>query len=186
MELLFDPTTYRSLIGKLIYKTITRPDISYTVNRFIQFCSAPRHPHLHAAQCILQYLKGFSGQGLFFHCTHSTQLKAYTESNLSVNEVQLKVFSDADWGACPDTRRSVTGYCIFLGDSLISWKSKKQNTISRSSVEAEYCAMANTTCKILWLLALLKDFRISHPHLVLMNCDNKAAIHISENPVFHE
>uniref|UniRef100_A0A803PBF9 Reverse transcriptase Ty1/copia-type domain-containing protein n=1 Tax=Cannabis sativa TaxID=3483 RepID=A0A803PBF9_CANSA len=116
----------------------------------------------------------------------SPQLKAYAKTSLVANDVQLKVFFDVDWGTCPDTRRSVTGYCIFLRQSLISWKSKKQNIISRSSVEVEYHAMANTTWELIWLLDLLKDFGIQHMAPALMFCDYKAAIHLSKNTIFHE
>ncbi|GAU43223.1 hypothetical protein TSUD_241130 [Trifolium subterraneum] len=95
-------------------------------------------------------------------------------------------FSDSDWGACPDTRRSTTGLCFFLGNSLISWKSKKQAVVSRSSSEAEYRALAQTTCEAQWLIYLLQDFHITHSSPVIIYCDNKYALHIAANPVFHE
>ncbi|KAL6313098.1 hypothetical protein AAG906_021157 [Vitis piasezkii] len=157
-ELLTDPSMYRRLIGKLIYLTITRPDLTYSVNKLSQFL-------------ILQYIKGSPSKGIFFSASSSLQLKA---------------FSDSDWAACPDSRKSVTGFCIFLGDSLISWKSKKQRTVSRSSAEAEYRAMAHVTCELTWLIALLKDLGVPHTQPALLYCDNQAALHIAANPVFHE
>jgi hypothetical protein len=120
---------------------------------------------------VLKYINNCPGQGLFFAA----------DSSLS-----LKGFSDSDWGACPDTRRSTTGLCFFLGKSLISWKSKKQNVVSRSSSEAEYRALAQATCEAQWLKYLLQDFNISHPKPIVMYCDNKSALHIAANPVFHE
>lgn len=100
--------------------------------------------------------------------------------------MNLRAFCDSDWGKCLDTRKSVTGFCIFLGDSLISWKSKKQPTISRSSVEAEYRATTSTTCQLIWLMQVLKDFGISHTNASLLFCANDAAVKIATNHTFHE
>lgn len=84
------------------------------------------------------------------------------------------------------TRRSITGYCIFLAGKLISWKSKKQVTVSRSSAEVEYRSMGSTVCDLIWISSLLKDFGISIAYPIPLRCDNQAAIHISLNVVFHE
>ena len=154
-----------------MYLTITHPDLSYSVNRLSQFLANPRLPHLHAAMRVLQYIKRTLGQGLFF-------------SSSSI--VQLKAFAYSDWAACPDTWRSILGFCVFLGSALVSWKSKKQQVITRSSVEAKYCYMANTTCELIWLLGLIKYLKVSHLGPALLFCDNQAALHIAANPVYHD
>ena len=166
-----DPSQYRRLIGQLLYLTITRPDISYAVNRLSQFVSTPKQPHLQAVHHLLRYIKHNPSQGLFFSTTRSLQLKA---------------FSDSDWAGCIDTRRSVTGFCVFLGDSLISWKSKKQTVVSRSSTEAEYRALAAVTGEIIWLRQLMHDFGFPPSTPALIYCDNESAIKLAKNPVFHE
>ena len=140
-------------------------------NRLSQFLIVPRKSHMLAAQRVLQYIKGTPGQGIYFSVD---------------SDFQLKAFYDADWVGCPDTRKSLIGYCVFLGNSLISWRSKKQSVVSRSSAEAEYRAMASTCCEITWLFYLLEDFRIQYIKAALMYCDNKAALHIAANPVLNE
>ncbi|XP_042055730.1 uncharacterized mitochondrial protein AtMg00810-like [Salvia splendens] len=171
VEPLTDPTAYRRLIGRLVYLCITRPDITFAVNNLSQFLSKPCSGHMLAAEKVLKYLKSTLGHGIFY--------SAKSASDLSM-------FSDADWAACPDTRRSVSGFCLFLGSSLISWRSKKQHTVSRSSAEAEYRSMALACCEVVWILALLKDFGVSVKQPVPLYCDNQAAVYISSNPVFHE
>jgi len=100
--------------------------------------------------------------------------------------LELRAYSDADHDSDPTDRKSVTRFCIFLGDSLISWKSKKQSIVSQSSTEAEYCVMASTTKEIVWLSWLLADMRISFSHPTPMYCDNQSSIQIAHNSVFHE
>jgi len=102
------------------------------------------------------------------------------------DNLSLKAFVDADWGSCPDTRRSVTEFCVFLGDSLISWKSKKQLTISWSSAEAEYRALATVSCEIIWLQNLIKELKVTVKSPATVFCDNQSAIYIAHNPMFHE
>ncbi|GMI72424.1 hypothetical protein HRI_000911700 [Hibiscus trionum] len=169
-DLLPDPQIYRRLVGRLLYLTHTRPDITFAVHLLSQFVSSPRQSHLQAVYHLLSYIKKSPGQGLFFSKN---------------NNLQLRAFVDADYGSCPDTRRSTTGYCTYLGDSLISWKSKKQNTVSRSSCEAEYRAMASATCELVWLTALLSSFGVQISQTSLF-CDNQFAVHLASNQVFHE
>ncbi|KAK1433709.1 hypothetical protein QVD17_10624 [Tagetes erecta] len=168
---LTDITGYQKLIGKLIYLTLTRPDISYTVGCLSQFMHKPLDSHLKTAMRLLRYLKESPGKGCLFSKNDSFKLTAY---------------ADSDWGKCLATRRSISGYCIYLGNSLVSWKSKKQSTVSRSSAEAEYRAMTVAGCEVIWLTKLLSDLRVRCQLPVPLFCDNKAAVLISANPVFHE
>ncbi|KAF5469588.1 hypothetical protein F2P56_013650, partial [Juglans regia] len=170
-SLLSDPSPYRRLVGRLIYLTITRPDIVFAVNILSQFMHAPRAPHMQAATRVLRYIKGGPGQGIFFPSANTLHVTAYT---------------DSDWASCPTTRRSTTGYFVQIGTSPISWRTKNQTTVARSSAEAEYRAMAVTTCELTWLKQLLTDLGVSHPEPIRLHCDNQSALHIAHNPVFHE
>jgi hypothetical protein len=166
-----DPASYRRLVGKMMYLTITRPDITYAVNRLCQFTSAPKESHMKAAHKVLHYVKGTVGTGLFYSADCDMTLQAYT---------------DADWASCRDTRRSTSGFCMFLGTSLISWKSKKQQTASHSSAESEYRAMEFAVREVAWLVNLLREFQAPQLKSVAFFCDSTAAIHIANNAVFHE
>jgi hypothetical protein len=137
-----DPTQYRSLAGALQYLTLTRPDIAYAVQQVCPFMYAPREPHLALLKRILQYIKGSLSTGLHLGTGSIDTLTAY---------------SDADWAGCPDSRRSTSGYCVFLGDNLVSWSSKRQTTVSRSSAEAECRAVAHAVAKTCWLRQLLQE-----------------------------
>ncbi|XP_038999120.1 uncharacterized mitochondrial protein AtMg00810-like [Hibiscus syriacus] len=118
---------YKMLIGRLIYLTHTRPDITFMVHHLSQFMQQPKRSYLEAALRVVKYIKKNPGQGILFS---------------SAGQCQLSAFCDTDWATCLMTRRSVIGFCVKLRNSLISWKSKKQNTIARSSAEAEYKGMA--------------------------------------------
>ncbi|KAL4036993.1 hypothetical protein IC575_000574 [Cucumis melo] len=104
----------------------------------------------------------------------------------SQSSLVLSGYSDADWAGDPTDRRSTTGYCFYLGDSLISWRSKKQSVVSRSSTESEYRALADATAELLWLRWLLADMGVPQQGPTLLHCDNRSAIQIAHNDVFHE
>ncbi|XP_019082567.1 PREDICTED: uncharacterized protein LOC109125407 [Camelina sativa] len=169
--LLDDGTPYRALIGRLLYLTITRPDITFVVHHLSQYLSCPTDVHMQAAMHILKYLKNNPGQGLFYSAK---------------DDICLNGFADANWGTCPTTRRSISGVCVFLGDSLISWKSKKQKVASQSSTESEYRAMALATNELVWMQQLLTTLQVPVQKQAKLFCDNKSAMHIANNPVFHE
>ncbi|KAH9686538.1 reverse transcriptase Ty1/copia-type domain-containing protein [Citrus sinensis] len=137
-----NPDQYRRLVGRLIYLTITRLEITYAVNILSQFMHTPRRPHYDAALRVLRYIKSSPGAAILLSSTSSLELSA---------------FLDSDWASCPMTRRSTTGNFIMLDNSPISWKTKKQPVVSRSSAEAEYRAMATTTCELVWLKTLLRS-----------------------------
>ena len=170
-ESLSDATLYRQLVGSLIHLTVTRLDISYAVHVVSQFMAAPRSPHYAVVLRILRYPKGTIFDGLHFSFHSSLTLQTY---------------SDADWASNLIDRRTTTGYCFFLGDSLISWRSKKQTVVARSSIEAEYRALTATTYELIWLRWLVQDLGVDCSTATKLHCDNRSAIQIAHNDVFHE
>nr|KYP64543.1 hypothetical protein KK1_019143 [Cajanus cajan] len=124
---------YRRLIGRLLYLTISRPDISYTSHKLGQFIFDPHSGHMDAAHMLLRYLKHTVGRGILFKTNSDTKLHAYL---------------DADWGSYIDSRRSTTGFCVFLGNSLVSWKAKRHNTVSKSSAKVEYRSLASVSTEL--------------------------------------
>jgi transposase InsO family protein len=166
-----DIPSYRRLIGRLLYLNTTRPDITFITQQLSQFLTKPSQIHYNAGMRVLKYLKGCPGSGIFFPRD---------------SELHIQGFSDADWAGCKDTRRSISGQCFFIGKSLVSWRTKKQLTVSRSSSEAEYRALASASCEMQWLLYLMKDLQIQCTKKPVIYCDNLSAIHIAANPVFHE
>ena len=170
-ELMDDPERYRRLVGKLNYLTVTRPDIAYSVSIVSQFLASPTVDHWAALEQILCYLKGAPGRGILYSNHGHTQIECFT---------------DADYGGSKIDRRSTTGYCVFFGGNLVSWKSKKQHVVSRSSAESEYRAMAQGTCEIMWIHQLLTELGFDITLPAKLWCDNQAANHIASNPIFHE
>lgn len=177
-----DPERYRRLIGKLNYLTVTRPDISFTVSVLSQFMAAPYTGHWDAALRVLRYLKTTPGLGILYSDQGHCRVGAFTEEG----DGRISGFSDADWAGCPISRRSTTGYCVFVGGNLVSWKSKKQHTVSRSSAESEYRAMTDVTSEMIWVRRLLIELGVVFNNLMRLYCDSQSAIHIAKNQVFHE
>ncbi|XP_076949068.1 uncharacterized protein LOC143621587 [Bidens hawaiensis] len=177
-----DPERYRRLVGKLNYLTVTRPDISFSVSVLSQFMAEPCTSHWDAALRVLRYLKATPGLGILYSNQGHCRVGAFTEEG----DGRISGFSDADWAGCPISRRSTTGYCVFVGGNLVSWKSKKQHTVSRSSAESEYRAMADVTSEMTWIRRLLIELGVVSKDLMRLYCDNQSAIYIAKNQVFHE
>jgi histone deacetylase 1/2 len=165
-----DSTRYGSIVGALQYITLTRPDIAFSVNKVCQFLHAPTTVHWTAVKRILRYLKGTLSLGLRLSKSGSTMVSA---------------FSDADWAGCLDDRRSTGGFAVFFGSNLVSWSARKQATVSRSSTEAEYKALADATAEVIWLQVLLTELGVSQSRAACLWCDNIGATYLSKNPVFH-
>ena len=162
---------YRRMVGKLIYLTITRPDVCFAVNQVSQHMQAPKTHHWNMVEKILRYLREAPGQGVWMACNKNTEVVGYC---------------DADWAGDRVDRRSTTGYCTFIGGNLVTWKSKKQKVVSCSSAEAEYRSMRKLTSELIWIKGLLRDLGIEITTPMTMHSDNQAAIHIASNSVFHE
>jgi hypothetical protein len=170
-EPLEDPTRYRHIVGSLVYLGVTRPDISYSVYIICHFVSAPTQIHYSHLLRVLRYFRGTTSHHLFFPRSSSLQLQAYC---------------DATWASDPSDHHSLSAYCVFLGGSLIAWKTKKQVADSRSSAEAELRAMALVIAEVTWLWWLLEDFGVSVSMRTPLLSDSTGAISIAHDLVKHE
>ncbi|KAH7351616.1 hypothetical protein KP509_19G006000 [Ceratopteris richardii] len=164
-----DMKLYQSLVGSLIYATLTRPDLSYAVGVLSQFMHCPRKEHWVARQRVLRYIKGTLKEGLYYGFTSDTN---------------IKIYSDRDWAGNLDDMRSTYGYLCYVGDKLISWCSKKQHTIALSSTEAEYKGMVEATKEVIWLKTLMKSFDIIQSTPTIHG-DNMSSLYLAVNLVFH-
>ncbi|KAJ0732045.1 putative RNA-directed DNA polymerase [Helianthus annuus] len=164
------PTEYRAFVGALQYLSLTRPDISFTVNKLSQFMHKPTTTHWEALKRLFRYLHGTLNHGIFFR-RHSP--------------LQLHAFTDADWAGDRPSYRSTTGYIVYLGQNPISWSSKRQSTLARSSTEAEFRVVASTTTEVQWLISLMVELGFKSTVTPTIYCDNLSATHYSANLVFH-
>ncbi|XP_020094169.1 uncharacterized protein LOC109714134 [Ananas comosus] len=169
-RLLENPYIYCQIVGALQYLIFTRPDVSYAVKSVAQYLHAPRELHMQAVKHILRCIRGTLSYCFpISHCDNPS----------------FVAFADADWAGCSDTRRSTSGYCIFLGPNLISWSAKKQPTISCSSSEAEYRAVSYTIAEIVWIRRLLRDLCVFLWCSISIYCDNLSTTYLGANSALH-
>ena len=165
-----DVTLFRSLVGSLRYLTCTRPDILYATGLVSRYMENPTTTHFKAAKRILRYLKGTINYGLFYSTT---------------NDYRLVGYSDSDWAGDVDDRKSTTGSVFFMGETAFTWLSKKQAIVTLSTCEAEYVAATSCVCDAIWLRSLLKELGWPQGEPTKVYVDNKSAMELAKNPVFH-
>ena len=165
-----NPSLYVSLVCSLQYVTLTRPEIAFKVNKLSQFLSNPLVFHWQTCKRVLRYLQHTTYYGLQFYSSGS---------------LTLTTFSDADWGSDLEDRKSVGGYCVYLGNNLISWSSNNQHIVSRSTVESEYRALALKTSEVLWITYIFKQLKVSFLQSRVLYCDNKSAEALASNRKYH-
>jgi hypothetical protein len=166
-----DREAYQRLVGRLIYLCHTRSDICYVVSVVSRYMHDPRTGHMDVVYRILRYLKGIPGRGLWFKRNKHMNLEGYC---------------DTDWASSRNDRRSTSGYCVFVGGNLVSWRSKKQAVVARSTSEAEYREMALRICEMMWLKRLLGELKVLRNGTMRLHCGNVAAINIANNTVQFE
>ncbi|KAA0051519.1 putative mitochondrial protein [Cucumis melo var. makuwa] len=165
-----DPFVYRNTIGALQYLTNTRPDIAYIINQLSQFLQKPTDLHWQAVKCVLKYLSGTKSFGLMFQ---------------QGDDLAISAYSDADWASNINDRKSIAAYCIFIGNTLVFWSSKKQTVVARSSTKSEYRALALVASEVIWLKQLLLELTSYPSRKLVIWCDNISSGALAMNPVFH-
>ena len=166
-----NPKYFRILAGKLQYLTLTRPDIQFAVNLVCQKMNKPTMAGFHLLKRVLRYLKGTIQMGLYLESDTNSQVRAYC---------------DSDWAGCRDTRRSIGGFCTFLGTNIISWSATKQDSVSRSSTKAEYRTLSDIAAELSWICSILKSVGVPQTEVAEIYCDNLSAVHLIANPVLHK
>jgi hypothetical protein len=164
-----DQNEYQSMISSLLYLTVTRLDIQFSVCLCARFQASPRTSHRQAVKRIFSYLRYTPKLGFWYSASSSLSLLG---------------FSDADFVGCRVDRKSTSGTCQFLGSSLVSWSSHEQSSVAQSTTEAEYVAAASCCSQLLWITYTLTDFGEECSHVPLM-CDSTSAISVAKNPVLH-
>lgn len=165
-----DPRLYRSLAGALQYLTVTRPDLSFVVNKLCQYMHSPSVDHWKALKRVLWYVRGTIRYGLAVH---------------KLPTLDIHAFSDSDWAGCPDDRKSTSGFAVFVGRNLVSWGCRKQKTMARYLNEAEYKGIADVSTEVTWIMYLLRELDIAPTTAPRLWCDNLGATYLCANPVFH-
>ncbi|KAA3468613.1 laccase-2-like [Gossypium australe] len=158
--------SYRSLVGCLF----TRPDIMFAVSMLSRFMHCCNEQHLQAAKRVLRYIKGTLSYRVLYNKAENLRLKGYT---------------DSDWASSSDDMKSTSGYAFTLGSSMFCWSLRKQNLVAQSTVEAEYVAAAAAVNQAIWLRKILDDLNLHQEGATEIFCDNKSAVAIAKNPVFH-
>jgi hypothetical protein len=164
-----DQKVYRSMIGSLLYLCASRPDIMLSVCMCARFQADPKEVHLRAVKRIMRYFVYTPKFGLWYPKGSTFDLIGYL---------------DADWAGCKIDRKSTSGTCQFLGRSVVSWASKKQNSVALSTAEAEYIVAGHCCTQLLWMRQTLRDYGYKLSKVPLL-CDNKSAIRMADNPVKH-
>ena len=160
-----DSSLYRSMLGSFLYLTASKPDISYSVGMCTRYQPNLKQSHMTALKIVIKYVKITAGFGVWY-------IK-------DTNDI-LAGYSDADWAENADDRKSTLGGYFYVGDNLVSWMSKKHNSIFLSTTEAEYIDAGSYCTQLLWMQNLLHDYGICQEHLTIY-CDNTSVINISKN-----
>jgi hypothetical protein len=164
-----DQREYWSMIGSLLYLTVTRPDIQFSVSLCARFQALPRTSHRRAVKRMFRYLQSAPGLGLWY----SSSLTLF-----------LHGFSDGDFAGCRVERKSTSDTCQFLRSSLVSWSSRKKSSVAQSTTEAEYVAAASCCSQLLWISYTLRDFGEECTQIQIL-CDSTIAISVEKNLVLH-
>ena len=177
---------YQQIIGSLNYAAMTtRPDIAYATNELGRFNATAKQFHLQAAKHVIRYLKGTINIGLVFRRDNKPSPHVEVYSNACKPSNQLEFYTDASWANDLETRRSTSGLLVRFNGNVVTWSSKKQRTVARSSTEAEYVAAADSVSEAIWLRSWVEQV-LGETIVVQLMCDNQSAIALAKNDTFHQ